>query len=806
MAIDPTNIKITATDKTKKAFNSIQGRFKTLNKGLSATSGLMGGLGGALSFGSALKTTVEFEDAMLKVQGTLGLTGDAGDRAGRQLTELARKLGSETAFSATQAAQGLNFLALAGYDVEQQTKALPAVLNLASAATLDLGTAADLTTGIMGAFQLEAEEVNRVVDVLAATSQKTKTDVEGIGEAMKFVGPVALKAGLSIEETAAAIGSLANSSITGSQAGTALRAVLLRLASEPKEAADALGKLGIKTKDASGNMRKLAPILKDINEGLSGYGSGEKLELAKSIFGVEAASAGLVISADSANGSMQKLSTQLENAAGTAKTTSEVMESRTGGALRRMNSALESFAISLGVIFLPGLSTAANAVSSLAVEFAKFAEQEPDLVKLGFALAAIGVSLKFMGTPITLAVSGIATLSFLFDKFKIKGENLNETLRDVAIFISHLNGSGKALALILEKTGKKTDTTTESFDDLAEKTKEIVKQSQEAAKELSKSIKETKLINVEEKLRLKQNEQLKKTLKALAPDTRDFTDRIVEHNNKLGVIDTNITNVSTEFKTFLDEVAYTSRIKLQEMTNGWRAFFVDMMETLRGNRANIIIAWETMLDYLKDDVENLRFDIKPKDIFQLDTTAAGKISLLANDLFSVTKSDLNVSDIFAIDPTKKLKLDPSSAFTIDTTKKIRITGNEAFAIQRSTVTGRDLFGLDGALELVITTDKYGNVTVKQKMEDGGYIQGRSHKGGGVDINAEGGEYVIRKAAVSKIGRANLDQLNATGGINGGGVEVNIYDGTGQRISEYDSSLRVEIKERAERSGQFAAVR
>ncbi|GAB7207480.1 hypothetical protein OS21_39760 [Dickeya oryzae] len=228
-------------------------------------SGVMAVAGGAAAGyagGQFLAPAVGFDEEMSRVQALTRL--DKGDQQLAALRAQAKKLGAETAFTTRDAASGQAFLAMAGFTPQAIQAALPGVLNMALAGGMELGETADIGSNILSQFNLDASQMDRVSDVLTGAFTRTNTDLFSLGETMKYTGPVAAKLGISLEDAAAMAGMLANNGIRGSDAGTAMRASLARLASPPKAAAEALKELGVSVADAKGKMRPMQDVLRDL--------------------------------------------------------------------------------------------------------------------------------------------------------------------------------------------------------------------------------------------------------------------------------------------------------------------------------------------------------------------------------------------------------------------------------------------------------------------------------------------------------------------------------------------------------------
>ncbi len=330
----------------------------------------------AVALGYALqvpfRAAINFEQSMAEVKSISGAT----DCSFKKLTGQAKQLGRDTLFSASEAAQGMKYLSMAGFDVNQTMAAMPGLLNLAQAAGSDLGFTADAASDILSAFKMKAADMGTVGDVLVKTFTTSNTSMELLTETMKYVAPVANAAGMSLQETAAMAGMLGNVGIKGSQAGTAMRAAIVRLAGPPRMAAKALAKLGVATKDAGGNMRPVVDILADLAAKTQSMGSGDRLESFKKIFGVEAAAAMTEMVGQAGAGGIQKYIEKIRAAQGAAAQVAKTQANTTRGTMKALGSAMESLAITSATLFFPavramasGLRAVANATTGLVARF-----------------------------------------------------------------------------------------------------------------------------------------------------------------------------------------------------------------------------------------------------------------------------------------------------------------------------------------------------------------------------------------------------------------------------------------------------
>lgn len=358
----------------------------------------------AAPFVSATKTAATFEAAMSKV----GAICRADDNDLAALTKKARELGETTQFTATQSAEAMSYLGMAGWDTKKIIAGMPGLLSLAAAGGTDLARTADIVSDNLTAFGLAAEQSTHMADVYATVITNTNTNVEMLGDTMKYAAPVAHAFGASMEETAALAGLMANSGIKASQAGTSLRAGFLRLAGPPKmaskameelgmsmnditaeqkESAMALESLGIKLSDTNGP-RKMSAILTELREKTAKLGQEEKLAAMKSIFGQEAATGWLAV-LNSGDKTFDELVTKLEKSGGAADSLAKKMQNNAQGAMTRFNSAVESAQISIGQAFLPAMAAAAEAGATF---FGWFAGSET-LTNVAIGIGVVGVAL-----------------------------------------------------------------------------------------------------------------------------------------------------------------------------------------------------------------------------------------------------------------------------------------------------------------------------------------------------------------------------------------------------------------------------
>ncbi len=284
----------------------------------------------------------DFEEQMSTVQ---AISMASGDDMGR-LNEKARELGESTKFSAAEVGQGFEYMAMAGWRTEEMLDGIEGVLSLAAASGEDLGEVSDIVTDAMTAFGLGADQVGEFADILAAASSNANTNVSMMGETFQYVAPVAGALGYEIEDTAVAIGLMANSGIKASQAGTALRSMFSRLSKPTKEVRSAMDALNLSLTDQDGNMKSFLELQKDLRTGFAGMSEIQKAEVAAKLAGQDAMSGVLAI-ANSSDEDFEKLTAAINDSAGAAEKMSEIRLDNLKGDLTIMRSAAEGFGIEL---------------------------------------------------------------------------------------------------------------------------------------------------------------------------------------------------------------------------------------------------------------------------------------------------------------------------------------------------------------------------------------------------------------------------------------------------------------------------
>lgn len=307
-------------------------------------TGAIAGVSAALAAGASAVINVgsSFEEEMSKVSAISGATGDDLNA----LTEKAKEMGAKTKFSASESAQAMEYMAMAGWKAEDMIGGIEGVMNLAAASGEDLATTSDIVTDALTAFGLKAEDAEGFANVLAAASSSANTNVSMMGETFKYVAPVAGALGYSVEDAATAISLMANSGIKAGQAGTSLRAMLTRMAKPTDEVAGAMKKMGISLTNSDGSMKSLDTVMRDLRKSFSGLSEAEKTNMAATLAGQEAMS-GLLAIVNASDEDFQSLQDSIYNCDGAAADMAETMQDNLQGQITILKSSLEGLGIEI---------------------------------------------------------------------------------------------------------------------------------------------------------------------------------------------------------------------------------------------------------------------------------------------------------------------------------------------------------------------------------------------------------------------------------------------------------------------------
>ena len=389
-----------AGGKLENAGNTIAGA----GKKMMGVTTVIGGLGTA-----AVKTAADFDTSMSKVAAVSGATGKDLEA----LRDKAREMGAKTKYSASEAAEAMNYMAMAGWKTEDMLSGIDGIMNLAAASGEDLATTSDIVTDALTAFGLTAKDSGHFADILAAASSNSNTNVSMMGETFKYCAPIAGALGFSAEDTAEAIGLMANAGIKSSQAGTSLRSIMNNLTGDIKLSGAALGDVTIATTNADGSMRGLSDILADCRGAFSKLSESEKANAAESLVGKNAMS-GFLALMNAAPADIAKLTGAIDNCDGASAKMADTMQDNLAGQLTILKSQLQELAIAFGEILMPAIRSIVSHVQAFIDKLNGMdGGTKQSIVKIALLVAAIGPLLIIIGTTISKVGTAMKAFSSL---------------------------------------------------------------------------------------------------------------------------------------------------------------------------------------------------------------------------------------------------------------------------------------------------------------------------------------------------------------------------------------------------------
>lgn len=407
-----TSTSLAKIDEVGQKMESVGNSIAGAGKSMMPLTLAIGGVGTA-----AVKTAADFDAGMSQVAAISGATGDDLEA----LRDKAREMGSKTKFSASEAASAMEYMAMAGWKTGDMLGGIEGIMNLAAASGEDLATTSDIVTDALTAFGLSAEDSGHFADILAAASSNANTNVSMMGETFKYCAPIAGALGFSAEDTAEAIGLMANAGIKSTQAGTALRTIMNNLTGEVKISGKAIGDVTIATTNADGSMRDLSDILADCRTAFSGLSESEKAQAAETLVGKNAMS-GFLALMNAAPEDIDKLSNAIDNCDGTAESMAATMQDNLAGQLTILKSQLEELAISFGEILMPAIRSIVSHIQGFIDKLNGMDEsQKKAIITIGLVVAAISPLLVIIGTVISkvgVAMQGFVKLAGAFNKIK----------------------------------------------------------------------------------------------------------------------------------------------------------------------------------------------------------------------------------------------------------------------------------------------------------------------------------------------------------------------------------------------------
>ena len=348
---------------------------------------------------AAVKTTADFDSEMSKVSAISGATGTDLDK----LRGKAREMGAKTKFSASEAAQGMQYMAMAGWKTQDMMDGLEGIMNLAAASGEDLASTSDIVTDALTAFGLSAKDSSHFSDILAAASSNANTNVSMMGETFKYAAPVLGSLGYTAEDAALAIGLMANAGIKSSQAGTALRGAITNLAKPTDTVAAAMDKYGISLTDSSGKMLSLRELMEQLRQKLGGLSEAEQAQAAAALFGKEAMS-GMLAIINGSDKDFEKLAGAIDNCDGSSEKMANTMNDNLQGQITILMSQLQELAISFGEILMPKIRDIVTHIQNFVDKLNAMDEgQKETILRIGMFVVALAPMLMGLGKVITFS-------------------------------------------------------------------------------------------------------------------------------------------------------------------------------------------------------------------------------------------------------------------------------------------------------------------------------------------------------------------------------------------------------------------
>lgn len=439
-----------ALERQTSLFHRAGERMRSIGNRMQDVGATMGAsfMAGATTMGYALGKTIttaaNFESAMSRVAALSG----ASDAELQKLTQTARDLGASTSFSASQAAEGMQYLAMAGFKTNDVIAAMPGLLDLAASGQMDLGAAADITSNIMSGFGIAAQDAGRVADVLAKASTNANTDVAQLGEAMVYLAPVSKSLGWSLEEATAAVMAMSDAGIQGAQAGAAFSTSMGRLAKPTGEMEKTMKKLKIEIFDANGKMKSMPGVIKELEKATRGMTDQQKSATLTTIFGAEAYKHWAVL-IDKSSDALASNTDMLKKSAGTAKEIAAKQLDNLKGKIVILQSSIESASITIGHALIPAIDAIASGVQGAVDWFNNLDEGTQQMIATGAALT-VGI----MGIVGVLGLMSMAVGALL----------ANPVVIAIAAATGAVAGLSLAVIKLMEDT-KKADNDARNFGD-----------------------------------------------------------------------------------------------------------------------------------------------------------------------------------------------------------------------------------------------------------------------------------------------------------------------------------------------------
>lgn len=445
-----------------------------------------------------VETGMSFDSAMSQVGAISGASAE--DMA--KLSDKAQEMGAKTKFTATESAEALTYMAMAGWKTSDMLDGLEGIMNLAASSGEDLATTSDIVTDALTAMGYSAKDSGRLADVMAAAASNSNTNVAMMGETFKYAAPVVGALGYTMEDTALAIGLMANAGIKGERAGTALRAMMTRMSAPTKDCADAMNALGISITDNDGNMKSLYDLIQDLRGAFSGLSEVQQTQYAKSLVGTEAMSGFLAV-VNAAPADFDKLKKAVDNSTGSAERMANVMLNNVGGQMTLLKSKLEGVQLTIYRKLEPSIRKAIDSISKSvdSVNWKKFGREAGEALQTvtkGFTwLLSNGktVASILAGIVSAMAINKVASFAMQIGSMSLKfidavqtagslskamaGLNITMNANPIILVASAVAGLVVALTALKSKTDENTEAQAE-FEDALKTQADSINQSKEA--------------------------------------------------------------------------------------------------------------------------------------------------------------------------------------------------------------------------------------------------------------------------------------------------------------------------------------
>lgn len=448
-----------------RAMSEVESKMSAVGAKLSGAGQAMattfGAAGGAIAagLGLAVNKSMDFESQISRVGAIAGASGKELDA----LRDSALELGASTSKSASEVAIAQEGLAALGFTATDVIAAMPGVISAAESSGADMAQTAEVMASALNIFGLEAAESTRVADILAQTANMSAADINDMGYALKYAGPVAANLGVSMEELSASIGIMTNAGLDGSSAGTALRAGLLSLLNPSEQNSKMMEAMGVQMTDANGKFIGLSGVVKNLGESMNGMTDAQKTATLASLVGTEASS-GFLALMNAGPAEIDKFTTSLENSGGASATAAAAMKDNLKGALEELGGAFETAQITIGTTLTPAIQLVASLLTGLANAFNNLSPGMQQFIAIGAAVTA-GVLLLGAGLGVLLMIAGsvVSGIAALGGAAAILATALAVLTSPITLIIAGLVALGAAFAVLWAKSQTFRTIVTQAF-------------------------------------------------------------------------------------------------------------------------------------------------------------------------------------------------------------------------------------------------------------------------------------------------------------------------------------------------------